>query len=177
MLNLFKSSFYRTMMIASTLTAGSLALSAAETQTLSPVKDPQAALARLHDRTTKMTFEMVGHGSCARWLLDGEANFKYTVLIQADSKILEKKKLPRGRYQVVEQHTIVMATDKLSVSDTDLSLRLDTFDSKRFDRYFNASCAIIATLSGPGASLGMVTTKNVAESYLKKFDGVSIKKV
>lgn len=159
------------MILVSALTLGGTSLFA-----ISPIKDNRDAISRLHDRETHMMFEMVGRGSSSKWCLKGVANFNYTVVVDAESRIVEKTKLPGGEYQIVELHKIRLAADKLGVSEEDLIINLKDFDSENFDKFFNTACAIFAGLGAPEVSLELLALKKISDETLKKFDGVSVGK-
>ena len=153
-------------------------LFAAEERNLSGVGDPEDAVDRLHDRETHMLFKMVGHGSSSRWLVKGAADFEYTVLLKAQSRILKKEQLPRGRYKVVELHKFQKATDMLSVSKTDITLDLSTFDVNKFEKCFKVLC-LLTTPFGRSPVLEFFKDDNmkVALKTLKAADGVSVQKL
>jgi len=156
-------------------TACGISLCAAEAERmLSNVNDPDDAVSRLFDRETRCVFQMVGRGSSAKWCIRGAANFDYMVIVQAQSRIEKKTRLSRGRYEVVEKHTFEIMSDKLSVSKADISIQLDNFDSKKFDKFYGTLRSLILLLDGPGSIVGLDIAKSEAEKALKKVDGISI---
>lgn len=162
------------MLLALGLTAGA-SLFAKDGRILSPVKDQDDALSRLHDRTTKVVYEMKGRGSSSRWCLKGSVHFNYTIVMEAESKILEKTPLPGGGHKVVERHMIKLVSDKLGVSKEDLTIHLDDFDKKKFDQYFYTACGLIA-IKKPEIAAIMIGSKKATEAILVQFDGMSVKK-
>ena len=55
---------------------------------------PVSAVDRVVSRTMRGEFGLVGRGEDAKWGIARTANFKYTVIVVADSEILSKEVLP-----------------------------------------------------------------------------------
>lgn len=153
-----------------------LSLSAAAERNLSGVADPNDALDRLFDRETHMVFEMVGRGSSSKWTIKGTASFKYTVLVEARSRILKKERLPRGRFEVVELHKFEKMSDMLSVSKADISIDASDFEKQKFDEFYKNLRTLVTVLGGQLPGIVLDEAKDVADATLKQLDGVSIKK-
>lgn len=141
---------------------------------------PQEALERLPEtqstRTNKGRFIISGQGEDSDWGFSKQANFLYTADVVADSKILEKKSLPRGGIKVVELRTFRDVRDSMIVSEADVKLSLKTVNIKLVSKAIDLACAawsaFTSDVSVPG---GVKVTKDLAERKLKEVDGKGIR--
>ncbi|WP_294506680.1 hypothetical protein [uncultured Victivallis sp.] len=138
------------------------------------VKDPVPvpAIDRVVPRVMKAEFGLTGRGEDAKWGVQGEANFKYTVIVKADSEIQEKKALEGGEIKVTEIRTFETVQDSLVVSDVNMRLALDTLPIDFFSSAIDKAVGAWALLTGDVASgQPVLTTKNYVVEKLKSIDG------
>lgn len=133
---------------------------------------PVSAVDRVVSRTMKGEFGLVGRGEDAKWGIAITTNFKYTVIVVADSEIQSKEVLPGGEIKVTEIRTFKKVQDSIVVSDVDLKLALDTLPIKVFSQAIDAAVTLWTSMTGEAASGAVVLTgKKYVEEELKKIDG------
>lgn len=144
-----------------------------------PVKKdpvPVSAVDRVVSRTMKGEFGLTGRGEDAKWGIARTANFKYTVIVVADSEILNKEVLPGGEIKVTEVRTFNKVQDSIVVSDVDMKLSLDTLPIKVFSQAIDAAVTIWTSMTGDAAGGATVLcTKNYVMEKLKSVDGTSVR--
>jgi hypothetical protein len=134
------------------------------------------AVERVRSRTIKGQFVTTGRGEDAKWGIGKEANFRYTVIVAAESKILSKKALPEGNIKVEEIRTFKKVVDSMVVSDVDFKLRLDTIPVETFSKAIDVVAAGWAFTTGDIASSSATIAGNhYVKSKLNKLDGKSLR--
>ncbi len=133
---------------------------------------PESASDRIVSRVMKGEFGLTGRGEDAKWGIAKTANFRYTVMVIADSDILEKKKLPGGEIKVTEIRKFIRVQDGIVVSDVDMKLALDTLPVKAFSQAIDAAATLWTSMTGdPVLGTVIISGKNYAMEKLKKIDG------
>jgi len=144
-----------------------------------PVKKdpvPVSALERIVPRVMKGEFGLTGRGVDAKWGIAKTANFRYTVMVIADSDILEKKDLPGGKIKVTEVRKFDRVQDGIVVSDVDMKLALDTLPIKAFAQAIDAAVTVWTSMSGDPAGGALVLSgKDYVMEKLKKIDGTGVR--
>ena len=137
---------------------------------------PVSASDRIVSRTMKGEFGLTGRGEDAKWGIRSTANFKYTVMVVADSDILEKKVLPGGEIKVTEVRKFDRVQDGIVVSDVDMKLALDTLPIKAFAQAIDAAVTVWTSMSGDPAGGALVLSgKDYVMEKLKKIDGTGVR--
>ena len=141
-------------------------------------KDPisPSAVERVRSRTLKGEFQLTGHGEDAKWGIEEGANFVYTVIVDADSQIVEKETLSNGKIKVTENRTFNTVQDSMVVSKIDVKLALDTLPIEKFSTMIDTACVLWASMTGDVETPAVVmTSKNYVAEILKDVDGTSVK--
>lgn len=137
---------------------------------------PVSAVDRVVSRTMRGEFGLVGRGEDAKWGIARTANFKYTVIVVADSEILSKEVLPGGEIKVTEIRTFNKVQDSMVVSDVDMKLALDTLPIKIFSQAIDAAVTLWTSMTGDAASgAAVLTGKNYVMEKLKDIDGTGVR--
>ena len=93
---------------------------------------PTSAVDRVASRKIKGEFGITGKGEDAKWGVSKTANFKYTVIVSADSKILSKKVINGEAIKITEIRKFDKIQDSLIVSNVDFQLAMDTLPLETF---------------------------------------------
>lgn len=139
---------------------------------------PVSAVDRVVPRVMRGEFGLVGRGEDAKWGVAKTANFKYTVIVVADSKIESKEVLSGGEIKVTEIRTFQNVQDSIVVSDVDMKLALDTLPIKTFSQAIDLAVTAWVSLTGDvvgGATV--LTGKKYVKEQLKSVDGTSVRKL
>ncbi len=137
---------------------------------------PVSAVDRVVPRSMKGEFGLVGCGEDAKWGVARIANFKYTVIVVADSKILKKEVLPGGEIKVTEIRTFNKVQDGIVVSDVDMKLALDTLPIKVFSQAIDAAVTLWTSMTGDAAGGATVlASKNFVMEKLRNIDGIGVR--
>ena len=148
-----------------------------------PIKDEmerktvvESAVSRIVPRAIKAEFDLSGRGECGDWGISGLANFKYTIIVVAESNIDSKEILPGGEIKVTETRTFKTVQDSLVISDVDMKLDISLLPIDEF------STAIDWTVRGWEAITGNVVigeSVTMGKEYLKRvlqnLDGTSVR--
>ena len=137
---------------------------------------PTSAVERIVPRILKAEFAMKGRGYDAKWGIGKEANFQYTVYVEAQSEILSKKTLPTGRIEVNEKRTFLKVYDTVVTSDVDFILALDTLPMQEFSKAIDATSMIISSMNGrPELGAVVVGVKNNLMQKLQDVNGKGLR--
>ena len=146
---------------------------------MQPVKKdpvPVSAVDRVVSRSMKGEFGLTGRGEDAKWGIARTANFKYTVIVVADSEILSKEVLPGGEIKVTEIRTFNKVQDGIVVSDVDMKLALDTLPVKVFSQAIDAAVTLWISMTGDAAGgAAVLTSKNFVMEKLRNVNGTSVR--
>ncbi len=148
-----------------------------------PIKDEierkpvvESAVSRIVPRMIKAEFDLSGRGESGDWGVSGVANFKYTIIVIAESIIDSKEILPGGEIKVTETRTFKTVQDSLVISDVDMKLDISLLPIDEF------STAIDWTVRGWEAITGNVVigeSVTMGKDYLKRvlqnLDGTSVR--
>ena len=135
-------------------------------------------LDRIISRGIKGVAGMTGRGEDAKWGIGKSANFKYTITVVADSKILSKQKLPNGQIKVEELRTFKQVQESLLASEVDFSLALDTLPFQAFSQVVDAAVSGYVTVTGDSATGEVIRKgKEMFSKELQKLDGIGMRKV
>ena len=133
---------------------------------------PVAAADRIVPRVMKGEFGLTGRGEDAKWGIASTANFKYTMMVIADSDILEKKTLPGGEIKVTEVRTFNRVQDGIVVSDADMKLALDTLPVRAFAQAVDAAATLWTSMTADASGGAMILSgKKYVMEKLRKIDG------
>ena len=142
--------------------------------TKTPVKP--SAVDRIIPRTIKAEFAMTGKGSDAKWGIGKQANFRYTVNVDAKSEIISKHVFPTGNIEVREKRTFTKVFDSVVVSEVDFVLALDSLPIQEFSIAIDAAATLFASWTlNPEPSLKVVSVKNGLLHELQKVDGQGLR--
>ena len=148
---------------------------------MEPIKKqpiPTSAIDRVASRKIKGEFGIVGKGEDAKWGLSKTANFKYTVIVSADSKIISKEVLSGGTIKVTEIRKFDKVQDSIVVTNVDLKLALGTLPIDAFSKAVDFLSAAWVSLTGDVASgAAVITGKNYVNEKLKAINGTSVRKL
>ena len=137
---------------------------------------PVSAVDRVVSRALKAEFGMVGKGEDAKWGVSKVANFKYTVIVDANSEIQDKEVLPGGEIKVTEIRTFNKVQDSIVVSDVDIKLALDTLPIKVFSQAIDTAVTAWASFTGDVTTPAVVSgVKDYVEEKLRSVDGTGVR--
>ena len=141
-----------------------------------PSVKPQA-INRVFSKWMKGQFEMKGRGTDAKWGIGTTANFKYSIFVIAESKILSKKALPDGTIEVEEIRKFDRVQDGIAVSKLDFVLALDTLPLETFSKTIDVTAKVWGTVTGNPAGHIVKLGKDFVLKELKQIDGKSVRKI
>ncbi len=136
------------------------------------------AVKRVVPRKIRGEFNLVGRGEDAKWGVGTTANFKYTSIMDVDSKIESKEVLPGGEIKVTEVRTFNAVQDSLVVSDVDFKLTLQTVPLRAFSQAVGALAVAWGALTGDALTAsGIVKGTDVLVNRLKEMDGTGVRQL
>lgn len=136
----------------------------------------ESAVARIVPRVMKAEFDLAGRGECGDWGVTGVANFKYTVIVVAESRIDSKEALPGGEIKVTETRTFTTVQDALTISDVDMKFDISLLPVKEFSAAIDWAVCGWGMLTGNVLSGGAITVgKNYVKTLLQEVDGTSVR--
>lgn len=136
---------------------------------------PKSAVERVVSRKIKGEFGATGRGEDADWGISKSANFKYTVIVSANSKIVSKEILDSGAIKVTEIRKFDAVQDSLVVSDVDIKFSLETLATNEFSFLINGLCSLWGYMTGDYVT--PIGVKTWGKRILKTIDGVSLRQL
>lgn len=138
---------------------------------------PVSAVERVVSRKIKGEFGAIGRGEDSNWGVSKSANFKYTVIVSANSKIVSKEVLDSGAIKVIEIRKFDAVQDSLIVSDVDIKFSLETLPVKEFSNIIDTLCGGLGWFGFPGSAICISGIKEWAIRALKSVDGTSMRQL
>lgn len=137
---------------------------------------PESAVNRIVPRVIKAQFDLTGCGESGNWGVSGIANFKYTIIVVAESQIDSKEVLPGGEIKVTEIRTFKTVQDSLVISDVDMKLDVSLLPVDEFSRAIDWAVRGWEAFTGDVVTGETVTLgKKYLKKVLQKIDGMSVR--
>ena len=137
---------------------------------------PESSVSRIVPREIKAEFDLTGRGESGDWGVSGIANFKYTIIVVAESKIDSKEVLPGGEIKVTEIRTFKTVQDSLVISDVDMKLNTSMLPVEEFSAAIDWAVSGWAKITGNVATgLAITEGKNYVKNILQDLDGTSVR--